>query len=103
MRSVIDVHDDSTAMKPMSVVSRMSSVLMPSTPRKYSAPIDGIHRARSTSWKSGFLGLYQNHSGVESRNPASAIPLASHLMASSFRRGTHMISSAPAVGKKRGV
>ena len=34
-------------------------------PRKYSAPIDGIHGARSTNWNSGLCGLYQNHSGTE--------------------------------------
>ena len=62
---MIAVHDDSTAMDPIIVVSRISSVLKPSTPRKYSAPIDGIHGARSTNWKSGFCGLYQNHSGTE--------------------------------------
>ena len=46
---VIAVHDDRIAMDPINVVSRMSSVLSPSTPRKYSAPTDGIHGARSTN------------------------------------------------------
>src|SRR6476619_1742428 len=94
------LHDDSIAMKPISDVSRMNRALMPSMPRKYSAPIDGIHRARSISWKSGFFGLYQDHNGVENRNPPSATPLASHLMASSFRLDTHSRASAPTVGSE---
>ena len=64
-RSVIAFHDDRIAMNPIIVVSRISSVLRPSTPRKYSAPIDGIHGARSTNWNSAPCGLYQNHSGTE--------------------------------------
>ena len=56
-------------MNPIIVVSRISSVLRPSTPRKYSAPIDGIHGARSTNWKSALCGLYQNHSGTEITKP----------------------------------
>ena len=71
-------------MNPISVVSRISSVLKPSTPRKYSAPIDGIQGARSTNWKSGFCGLYQNHSGTEITNPTSATMFAIHRMAFSF-------------------
>ena len=86
-------------MNPISVVSRISSVLIPSTPRKYSAPIDGIQRARSMNWKSGLFGLYQNHSGVASRKPASDTPLASHLTAFTFRAGTHSTSSAPTSGR----
>ena len=42
-------HDDSTAIDPIMVVRRTSSVLKPSTPRKYSAPMDGIQGARSTN------------------------------------------------------
>ena len=56
-RSVMAFHDDSTAIDPIIVVSRISSVLKPSTPRKYSAPIEGIQGARSTNWKSGFCWL----------------------------------------------
>ncbi len=86
-------------MNPISVVSRIRSVLMPSMPRKYSAPIDGIHGARSTSWNSGLRGLYQNHSGVETRNPPSAHAFASHRITSAFRFGTHSTSNAPASGR----
>ena len=79
------VHDDSTAMEPIIVVSRISSVLRPSTPRKYSAPTDGIHGARSTNWKSALCGLYQNHSGTEiERTRRSAAMFAIQRMAFSF-------------------
>ena len=53
-------------------------------PRKYSAPIDGIHGARSTNWNSGSCGLYQNHSGTEIRKPTNATMFAIHRMAFSF-------------------
>ena len=81
---MIAVHDDSTAMKPIIVVSRISSVLKPSTPRKYSAPIDGIHGARSTNWKSALCGLYQNHSGTETTKPTNATMFAIQRIAFSF-------------------
>ena len=42
---MIAVHDDSTAIAPIIVVSRMRSVLKPSTPRKYSAPIEQMRPA----------------------------------------------------------
>ncbi len=88
-------------MNPNIVVSRISSVLKPSTPRKYSAPTDGIQDARSTNWKSAFCGLYQNHSGTEIAKPASATVLAIHRMASSFCLGMNSRNSAPASGVKR--
>ena len=46
-RSLIAVHDDRTAIVPISVVSRISRTAKPSTPRWYSAPMAGIHGARS--------------------------------------------------------
>ena len=38
-------------MRPRSVVSRISSVEIPSTPKKYWTPIEGIQGAFSTNWK----------------------------------------------------
>ena len=94
-------HDDSTAIKPIIVVSRISSVLSPSTPRKYSAPIEGIHGARSTNWKSAFCESYQNHNGIEIAKPTNATTFAIHRMAFSFCLGTSSRSSAPASGTNR--
>jgi hypothetical protein len=37
------------AMAPKSVASNTMSALNPSTPRKYCAPIEGIHGIRSTN------------------------------------------------------
>ncbi len=76
-------------------------MLKPSTPRKYSAPIDGIHGARSTNWNSGFCGLYQNHSGTETRKPTSATMFAIQRMAFSFCLLTNSRRSAPASGVNR--
>ena len=76
-------------------------MLKPSTPRKYSAPIEGIHGARSTNWKSGLCGLYQNHSGIEMAKPISATIFAIQRMAFSFCLLTKSRSSAPASGVKR--
>ncbi len=42
-------------MNPIIVVSRISSVLRPSTPRKYSAPIDGIHGSALDELEVGLL------------------------------------------------
>ena len=76
-------------------------MLKPSTPRKYSAPIDGIHGARSTNWKSAFAGLYQNHSGTEITKPMNATMFAIQRMAFSFRLFTSSRSNAPASGVNR--
>src|SRR5687767_2871640 len=88
-------------MTPISVVSRIRSTLKPSTPRKYSAPIEGIHGSRSWNWYSGFCGLYQNHSGTETANPATANRLAIHLIAFSLRLLTKSSRIAPASGVNR--
>jgi hypothetical protein len=88
-------------MDPIIVVSRMSNVLKPSTPRKYSAPIDGIHEARSTNWKSALEGLYQYHNGTETAKPRKATTLAIHRIVFSFRLSTSSMSKAPASGVKR--
>ena len=88
-------------MAPTSVVSRISSVLKPSTPRKYSAPIEGIHVARSTNWKSAFCGLYKNHNGIEMTKPTNATRFAIQRMASSLRLLTSRRISAPTSGVNR--
>ena len=93
------VHDDRIAMDPIIVVSRISSVLRPSTPRKYSAPTDGIHGARSTNWKSALCGLYQNHSGTEMTKPMNATMFAIQRMAFSFCLLTS--SSSERAGERR--
>ena len=88
-------------MNPIIVVSRIRSALRPSTPRKYSAPTDGIQGSRSTNWKSPLSGLYQNHSGTEIANPTSATTFAIHLMAFAFSLLTSSRTSAPASGVNR--
>ena len=88
-------------MDPIMVVSRMSSALRPSTPRKYSAPTDGIHGCRSTNWKSPLCALYQNHRGTEIRKPMRATTFAIHRMAFAFSLLTSRRTSAPASGVKR--
>src|SRR6476659_9549681 len=95
------VHDDNTAMNPIIVVNRMSNALKPSTPRKYSAPIDGIHEARSTNWKSALEGLYQYHNGTETTKPMSATTLAIHRIVFSFRLLTSSMSNTLTSGVKR--
>ncbi len=88
-------------MKPIIVVSRISSMLKPSMPRKYSAPTDGIQGARSMNWKSATCGLYQNHSGTDTANPMKATTFAIQRMAFSFCLFTSSRRSAPASGVKR--
>src|SRR5215471_1516906 len=88
-------------MKPIIVVSRMSSTARPSTPRKYSAPIVGIQGTRSTNWKSAPDGWYQNQSGTDTAKPMSATMFAIHRIAFSFRLLTNSRSTAPASGVKR--
>ncbi len=88
-------------MNPIIVVSRMSSALRPSTPRKYSAPIDGIQGNRSTNWKSPLCWLYQNHSGTEIAKPMNATTFEIHLMALTFSLLTSRRTSAPASGVNR--
>src|SRR3990172_7104758 len=97
------VHDDSTAMKPIRVVSRISSTLKPSTPRKYCAPIDGIHACRSTNWNSGLCTSYQNHSGSDTRKPANVTMLAIHRIPFSCFPLTNSSKTAPASGVNRTI
>ena len=88
-------------MNPIMVVRRIRRALSPSTPRKYSAPIEGIQGSRSTNWNSPLPGLYRNHSGTEIRKPTSATAFAIHLMALTFSLLTRSRISAPASGVKR--
>ena len=43
-------------MKPSSVVSRISRIEKPSTPKMYCTPNDGIHSALEANWNSAPLG-----------------------------------------------
>ena len=95
------VQDERTAMNPNIVASSTISVLKPSTPRKYSACTDGIQDARSTNWNCGSCELYQNHSGSETRKPASANRFATQRMALPFSFGMNSSRTAPASGRKR--
>ena len=69
-------------MNPIIVVSRISSVLKPSTPRKYSAPIDGIHGSALHELELGALRVVpepQRHrddeadEGGDVRDPADGV------------------------------
>ncbi len=71
-------------MKPSSVVSRISRVEIPSTPKKYWTPIEGIQGAFSTNWKPSAERSNQNHSGRLSRKPRRAMPFAVQRTAFSF-------------------
>src|SRR5581483_526729 len=88
-------------MDPIIVVRRMRRTLKPSTPRKYSAPIEGIQGARSTSWNAGSSGLYIHQSGTDTRKPARATMFAIQRIAFTFSRGTSSNARAPASGRKR--
>ena len=88
-------------MNPIIVVSRISSVLRPSMPRKYSAPTDGIHGWCSWNWNCAPCGLYQNHSGTEMTKPMKAVTFAIQRMAFSFCLLTSSSTSAPASGVNR--
>ena len=57
------------AISPMSVVSSTSSALMPSTPRKYAAPIDGIHVGALGELPGRARGSYRNHNGTDTAKP----------------------------------
>ena len=93
---MIAVQEDSTAIAPIRVASRISNVLNPSTPRKYSAPIDGIQSCRSTNCQSGPVVSSQNQSGSETRKPSMANPFATQRMV--FGLLTNSSSTAPTSG-----
>ena len=97
----IAFQDDSTAMTPISVVSRIRRTLNPSTPRKYSAPMEGIHCSRSTNCHSGFAESYRNQSGSDTRKPTATVTLAIQRITSSCRFDTNSSTSAPASGVNR--
>ena len=86
------------AMEPINVASKISSELNPSTPIRYSAPIDGIHSCRSTNCQSGVAMSSQNHSGSDTRNPSPANPFAIHRIALVLFLFTNSSSTAPARG-----
>ena len=93
------VHDERMAMTPIRVVSSTRSALNPSTPRWYSAPMDGIHGSRSTNCQySAPAGSNENHSGSDTRKPAPAVTFAIQRMVSSLRLSTNSRITAPASG-----
>ena len=93
------VHDDRIAMKPRSVVRRISSVLIPSTPKKYWTPMLGIHGCRSTNWNPSAPRSNQNHRGRLTRNPAKPKTFATHRTASSLLlNGGSSSTTAPTSG-----
>jgi hypothetical protein len=55
------------------------------------------------NWNCGCAGSYQNHSGSDTRNPATANALAIHRIAFSWRRFTNSSTAAPTSGVKRMV
>ena len=86
-------------MKPSSVVSRIRSGEIPSTPKKYWTPIEGIQAAFSTNWKPAAPRSNQNHSGRLTRKPSRAMPLAPQRTASSLPLNTgSRRTSAPTRG-----
>ena len=91
---MIAVHEERTAIEPRSVVSRMSSVEIPSTPKKYWTPIEGIQGAFSTNWKPSAERSNQNHRGRLTRKPRRAMPFAAQRTAFSF-------SLPPKAGRRR--
>ena len=93
---MIAVQEDSTAIAPIKVASRISNALNPSTPMKYSAPIDGIHSCRSTNCQSGLVVSSQNQSGSETRKPSMANTFAIQRMA--FSLFANSSTTAPTSG-----
>ena len=98
---VIAVQDDRTAITPISVVSKIRSVLNPSTARKYWAPIEGIQSACSTNCQLASSLSYQNHSGSDTRKPSPTKMLAIHLIRFSRCRFTNSRTPTPTSGVNR--
>src|SRR5581483_10681058 len=95
------VHDERIAIQPNSVASSTISELNPSTPRKYSAPTEGIQGIRSTNWNCESCALYQNQSGSDTMKPAKPNRFAIQRMALPFSFGTNISRAAPTRGRNR--
>ena len=88
-------------MTPISVVSSTSSALKPSTPRKYSAPIDGIHGAARRTASSRPAAVVPEPQRQRDDEPPRANRFAIQRMASALLLRTKSSSSAPTSGVNR--
>src|ERR1017187_874271 len=87
-------------MNDRSVVRRIRSAAMPSTPREYFAPREGIQSCVSRKKKSPDLRKPAKvHSGSESRNSAPANSVVTHRTIEAFSRGTKSTTSVPTTGR----
>ena len=77
--------------------------LMPSTPKAYSAPIEGIHSARSTNLKTspGVSLGNQKSNGSETKKPRSVKAFPSRRTVFFFSEFTSAIGNTPRSGVKR--
>src|SRR5450759_653188 len=88
-------------MNDRSVVRRIRSAAIPSTPREYFAPRDGIQSCVSRKKKSPDLRKPAKvHSGSESRNSAPAKSVVTHRIVEAFSRGTKSTTIVPTTGRK---
>src|SRR5471032_1847308 len=88
-------------MKERSVVRMIRSAEMPSTPREYFAPRDGIQSCVSRKKKSPDLRKPANvQRGSDARNSAPAKSVVTHLTTEGFSRGTKSTTSVPTTGRK---
>src|SRR5664279_3900790 len=88
-------------MKERSVVRRIRSAEMPSTPREYFAPRDGIQSCVSRKKKSPDLRKPANvQRGSDTRNSAPAKSVVTHRTTEGFSRGTQNTTSVPTTGRK---
>src|SRR5262249_59741419 len=93
-------HEDRIEIAPSSVVSRISSVEIPSTPKKYCTPMPGIQGAFSWNWKPVAARSKRNQSGRLTTNPSRPKMFATQRTASSLRlnAGTASSTRAPTSG-----
>src|SRR5664279_2621672 len=88
-------------MKERSVVRRIRSAAMPSTPREYFAPRDGIQSCVSRKKKSPDLRKPAKvQRGTDARNSAPAKNVVTHRTTEAFSRGTKSTTSVPTTGRK---
>ncbi len=74
-------------------------MLIPSTPKWYETPIDGIQEAVSWNWKPSLPRSNQNQRGRLTRKPTKATTLANHRTALSlFLKTGRSRTSAPRSG-----
>src|SRR5512132_3022098 len=95
------LHDDRKAITPSSVVSSTNSAEMPSTPKMYWTPMEGIQSSRSSvrSSKPARLVSHWKNSGSEIRKSSPATAVAKYAMPFFASFGKKMSTSAPASGR----